>query len=122
MPAVLLRVNRNANGDAIKIYNDIERILEEKRQEWPSSIQASLIRTSAKSISQRLDILTSNGLVGLILVLGLLFIFLGLKTAFWVAMGIPTALLNNDFIALLFWAIIKYDFHVCPYYMFGDYG
>ena len=39
------------------------------------------------------DILLDNGLTGLALVVTLLFLFLNARTAFWVAAGIPTAML-----------------------------
>lgn len=40
----------------------------------------------------RLSIITSNGLLGFVLILGILFVFLNVKSGFWVAMGIPFSL------------------------------
>ena len=44
-------------------------------------------------IKQRIMLLIKNGAGGLLLVVGLLFIFLNSRVAFWVAMGIPASLL-----------------------------
>src|SRR5690606_16358417 len=41
----------------------------------------------------RLTILLQNGAMGLALVVGLLFLFLNARTAFWVAAGIPVAMI-----------------------------
>ncbi len=45
-------------------------------------------------LNQRLDLLTSNGVVGLILVLIALGTFLSLRLSFWVAWGIPSSFLG----------------------------
>ncbi|MEL6315979.1 MAG: efflux RND transporter permease subunit, partial [Pseudomonadota bacterium] len=44
-------------------------------------------------ITARLNILIDNAIIGLGLVICLLFLFLNARTAFWVAAGIPVALL-----------------------------
>ncbi|MEE9162205.1 MAG: efflux RND transporter permease subunit, partial [Candidatus Neomarinimicrobiota bacterium] len=53
-----------------------------------------------------LGIMTANGLIGLVLVTIVLFIFLNLRTAFWVAMGIPLALMGVFFLEPFFGASI----------------
>ncbi len=45
-------------------------------------------------LGQRLDLLTSNGLIGLLLVLISLGLFLSLRLSFWVAWGIPSSFLG----------------------------
>ena len=59
----------------------------------PPDVRIDLIRTRAQAISDRLSILLDNGLLGLGLVVLLLFLFLNARTAFWVAAGIPVAML-----------------------------
>jgi multidrug efflux pump subunit AcrB len=59
----------------------------------PEGTSIDLIRTRAEAISGRLNILLDNALLGLALVVGLLFLFLNARTAFWVAAGIPVALI-----------------------------
>ena len=58
----------------------------------PPEVKVELIRTRSEAISARLSILLENGLQGLGLVLLLLFLFLNVRTAFWVAAGIPAAM------------------------------
>ncbi|MFT6881657.1 MAG: multidrug efflux pump subunit AcrB [Marinoscillum sp.] len=45
-------------------------------------------------LTQRLDLLTSNGVVGLLLVLVSLGLFLSIRLSFWVAWGIPSSFLG----------------------------
>ncbi|SNR34465.1 efflux RND transporter permease subunit [Puniceibacterium sediminis] len=92
-PAISIRVDRTAQGDAIGIQHQVERIAAEMQQSLPEGVTIDLIRTRAEEITGRLDILLENGLSGLILVVVLLFLFLNARIAFWVAAGIPTAML-----------------------------
>lgn len=91
-PAVILRVERGLNDDAIEIQREVERIVSEFELSLPAGSQIQLTGARAEAIADRLDILWRNGLLGLVLVLGLLFLFLSARTAFWVAAGVPVAM------------------------------
>ena len=91
-PAVTIRVDRSAEGDAIAIQRTVARVAEELQPLLPAGTEIELIRTRAQAITDRLDILYENGAIGLALVLALLFLFLSARTAFWVAAGIPVAM------------------------------
>lgn len=92
-PALLVRVERSADGDAIGIQHLVEQVAAEMRPTLPDGVAIDLIRTRSENITARLEILIDNGLLGLGLVLTLLFLFLNARTAFWVAAGIPVAML-----------------------------
>lgn len=92
-PAVAIRVDRSAQGDAIGIQRIAERVAEDLNLTLPQGTSVELIRTRAEMISGRLQILLTNGAMGLALVVVLLFLFLNARTAFWVAAGIPVAML-----------------------------
>ncbi len=92
-PAISIRVDRSLQGDAIGIQRQVEDVAAELEATLPEGVTIDLIRTRADYISGRLDILLDNAATGLVLVVALLFLFLNARTAFWVAAGIPTALL-----------------------------
>ena len=92
-PAISLRVDRSDKGDAIAIQRTVERVAAEMQMTLPEGVKIELIRTRAERITERLNILLDNGMVGLALVLMLLFLFLNARIAFWVAAGIPVAML-----------------------------
>ncbi|MDA7964616.1 efflux RND transporter permease subunit [Ruegeria sp.] len=91
-PAMSIRVDRSNLGDAIDIQRTVEDVVQELQASLPEGIMIELIRTRAQAITDRLDILVDNGLVGLGLVVCLLFLFLNARIAFWVAAGIPVAM------------------------------
>jgi len=99
-PATSIRADRSAQGDAIKIQAQVEKVAREMGATLPQGVSIDLIRTRAEAISGRLQILLDNGAVGLVMVLLLLFLFLNARTAFWVAMGIPVSMLTT--IALMY--------------------
>ncbi|MDF0601049.1 efflux RND transporter permease subunit [Psychromarinibacter sp. C21-152] len=91
-PAITIQVDRSDRGDAIAIQRQVEEVAAEMELTLPEGVHIDLIRTRAEAITNRLNILLDNGLVGLGLVLVLLFLFLNARTAFWVAAGIPVAM------------------------------
>ena len=91
-PAVSIRVDRADKGDAIRLQKAVQKVADDMQLTLPEGVKVQLIRTRAQAISDRLNILVDNGLMGLGLVLALLFLFLNARTAFWVAAGIPVAM------------------------------
>ena len=92
-PAISIRVDRSAQGDAIRMQAQVEDVAAEMMLSLPEGVRIDLIRTLSETITARLNILLDNGLMGLGLVVLLLFLFLNARTAFWVAAGIPVAMI-----------------------------
>lgn len=92
-PAVLVRVDRSELGDAISMQAIVAAAAADFQLMLPKDVKIELINSRAEDITDRLDILLENGVMGLGLVLLMLFLFLSARTAFWVAMGIPVAML-----------------------------
>ncbi len=91
-PAISVRIDRSDGGDAIGIQHSVESVAADMSVMLPRGVTIELIRTRAEAITGRLDLLIDNGLMGLALVVGLLFLFLNARTAFWVAAGIPASM------------------------------
>ena len=91
-PAITVRVDRSETGDAIDMQAEVQGVAEAMQLTVPQGAEIRLIRTRAEAITDRLNLLMDNGLIGLGLVLVLLFLFLNARTALWVAAGIPVAM------------------------------
>lgn len=102
LPAITLRVDRPRSGDAIAIQAAVQRAADEMNLTLPAGTRIELVSARAEVIEGRLWLLVENGLMGLALVVVLLFLFLNARTAFWVAAGIPVAMLSG--IAIM-WAL-----------------
>jgi multidrug efflux pump subunit AcrB len=64
------------------------------RPQLPLGVEISVWGDASSYISDRLALLRSNGVQGLMLVTLLLAIFLNVRLAFWVAMGIPISIMG----------------------------
>lgn len=92
-PAVSVRIDRSDTGDAIRMQATVEQVAQGLQATLPPGVTIDLVRARAEQISGRLNLLLDNALMGLGLVVVLLFLFLNARTAFWVAAGIPVAML-----------------------------
>lgn len=93
-PAMTIRVDRAADGDAIRMQADVAKVAEEMQLNLPPGVTVDLVRTRAEQIKDRLVLFLDNGTSGLLLVLLVLFLFLNARIAFWVAAGIPIAMFS----------------------------
>ena len=105
--AVFVNVQRSAAGDSIAIQEQVEKLAAEMEGLLPAGGRIELINTRAEAISDRLNILLENGLMGLGLVLLLLFLFLNARTALWVAAGIPVAMFAT--ISIMYFAGLTFN-------------
>jgi multidrug efflux pump subunit AcrB len=106
-PAIKVIVQRSATGDAIGLQRSVERVAAEMQASLPQGVTIALANARAEQITGRLNILLTNGATGLALVVLLLFLFLNARTAFWVAFGIPVAMLAA--VALMWAAGITFN-------------
>ncbi len=65
-------------------------------------VQIYLTRDLSKTVEDRFNITLTNGVIGLAMVLLVLTLFLNFRIAFWVAMGIPIAVLGTFFLLPMF--------------------
>ncbi len=90
--AVSLQIMRSASMDSLDVARKVEKYLEEKAEVLPASLTLNHYDVRAQYVGDRIWLLTKNGIGGLLLVLGVLYVFLNGRLAFWVAAGIPVAM------------------------------
>jgi len=93
VPAVELQLQRSENGNSLAAAKVLEIWLEDTRPVLPDSIKMEVYDETWQLLQDRISLLVNNGLGGLVLVVGLLYLFLPGRVAMWVAIGIPTAFL-----------------------------
>ncbi len=102
--AITLTVIKRENGDILKIVDNIKRIIKEFKRKSPPELKISTFYDMSYYVRRRLGVLRSNGLIGFILVVWVLFLFLHPVSATFTALGIPIAMFTTfwvmDFIGL----------------------
>jgi len=94
-PAVLVQVYSVGEQTPIQISAAVQRYVQQINPELPQGIKAEILHDSSISYEQRIDLLLRNSAMGLVLVFITLSVFLELRLAFWVMMGIPIAFMGS---------------------------
>ncbi len=102
IPAISYQVTKKENADVIRMVKAIKKLAAEEAEFLPDGVQILFSSDFSRIVQNRFDVVQTNGLIGLILVLIMLAIFLNLRSAFWVAMGIPITLLGTIFLMPMF--------------------
>ncbi|MCK5942668.1 MAG: efflux RND transporter permease subunit [Planctomycetes bacterium] len=94
-PAALLKVFRVGDQDAIVITGAVRRwVAEQGRAQMPEGVEITTWKDESVILESRIELLLRNAGQGLILVFVILALFLQLRLAIWVAVGIPVAFLG----------------------------
>jgi len=88
-PAIELELNRAPSADSLKSARIMEDWLQERRPTLPPGVEITIYDESWQLIKDRINLLLKNGLGGLVLVVAILFLFLNVRVAGWVTLGIP---------------------------------
>ncbi|MCA9414800.1 MAG: efflux RND transporter permease subunit, partial [Candidatus Omnitrophica bacterium] len=93
--SITLDIKQRPGSDTLKITRDVKERLAELEDDLPYGISASYNREIAFMVRERLELLTRNGLLGLVLCLALLRFFLSGRMAMITGLGIPFALMGG---------------------------
>ena len=100
-PAVEMVVQRAESGDTLAAARAFERWLADTRPTLPPGIELTVYDASWQLVRDRIMLLVTNGLGGLLLVVAILYLFLTGRVAFWIAWGIPVSFAATLFILYL---------------------
>ncbi len=93
-PAVRVTAYRVGNESPQQVSDAAQAVMSELRAELPENIQLSVWDDDSEMLRDRIDLLVRNGRTGLVLVLLVLALFLNLRLAFWVSLGIPISFMG----------------------------
>jgi multidrug efflux pump subunit AcrB len=89
-PNISLNINKTKEGNAIALSKQVRKILKQYRQKYPK-IDFEAYTDTSIWVKNRLNLVTSNILFGLILVFLALFLSVNIRIAWVVAIGIPAS-------------------------------
>jgi len=102
-PASVIQVFRVADQNALKVAETVKKYVDGIRPSLPEGVDIGLYQDMAKILRSRLNLLLRNMAFGLILVSILLGLFLDIRLAFWVTLGIPISFLSG------LWVLPEFD-------------
>ncbi|MFW5743133.1 MAG: efflux RND transporter permease subunit, partial [Spirochaetota bacterium] len=87
--AVTLRVNKVPRGNSVGVIEAVREEVDAIRASADPSLEFSLSNDSTVQIRDSIDVLLNNALFGLLLLVVILFLFVGIRNAIMTALGIP---------------------------------
>lgn len=94
-PAVSIRVQSVGDQNALDISAQVNKYIDENRDSFPANISADTWGDSSFYLADRLSMMLENMLFGALLVFIVLSLFLKIKLAFWVIVGLPVCFLGT---------------------------
>jgi multidrug efflux pump subunit AcrB len=88
-PAAIVQVSRTSEQDIIEIANIARSYVKKLKYDLPEDLEFAIWGDISTMVESRIDLMLRNGLQGISLVFIALALFLNLRLAFWVALGIP---------------------------------
>ncbi len=92
-PAVTLSITKRAGANLVGVADLINERLDEWRERLPPGIQVSVIGDISVEIRRMVNELENNVISGLLLVVGCLMAFVGLRNSFFVGVAIPLSMM-----------------------------
>jgi len=91
--AVTIAIKKRAGENIIAIVDEVHRIIEEMRPQLPPALSIDTTGDQARDIRFMVKDLENNILTGLVLLLTVVFIFIGGRSALFVSLSIPLSML-----------------------------
>ncbi len=93
-PTVSLNVQTTSNQNMLEVTAAVREYVSERKLTLPEGINMDIWADSSYYLQDRLDLMTENMLMGALLVFIILALFLELRLAFWVIVGLPICFLG----------------------------
>ena len=94
-PAVMVQSYRVGDESALEVSRAVKEYAAEAQSRMPEGIVLTPWADAAQILESRMNLLIKNGLTGLVLVFVVLTLFLRLRLALWVTIGIPISFLGT---------------------------
>ena len=89
----LLIIEKSKTQDAIRVAKKVKAFVEDERERHPQ-IKLTITQDQTTILRDRLNMLITNGVQGLLLVFVTMWLFFNIRISFWVAMGLPVSFLG----------------------------
>lgn len=93
--AVMVNVYRSGSQTPIEVSDAVNAYILDVKSQLPPGIAVDTLNDRSVMYRERVDLLMRNARLGLFLVLIILALFLNIRLAFWVTMGIPISFLGS---------------------------
>ena len=101
-PALALEVTKRTGANIIDTVAEVRAVVEEMRVDWPDNVEVTYLQDQSKQVKDMLSDLEANVIAAVILVMIVIVLALGLRSAILVGLAIPGAFLAG---VIALWAM-----------------
>ncbi len=113
--AVALMVSTSQKDNLLSVSDATKKVLNDLKATLPSGVNTVIMADMAPHIDEQLNLLGTNAWQGLLIVIVLLGLFLEIRLAIWVAVGIPISLAG----AMSLMGLPAFDYSINDITLFG---
>ncbi len=92
--AALLAITKTENQDTLKVIDAIKAFVAHERKTTAPGVKLYITNDVSSIVRDRLELLIKNMAQGLVLVFLSMWLFFGLRYAFWITLGLPVAFMG----------------------------
>jgi multidrug efflux pump subunit AcrB len=104
-PAAMIEVFRVGDQTPTQVATAVKDLVRQRGAELPKKVQLAVWSDRSEILQSRLNLLLRNAAMGLVLVVVVLGLFLQVRLAFWVTLGIPISVIGA--LALMPWTDVS---------------
>ena len=112
-PSISLSVQKKSEGNTIALVAQLRELVEKRKIDLPEGAELTAVNDYSVILKERLGILETNAIFGLVLVVLMLLVFIGWRNAVFAALGIPVAFMAT------FWFMSITDYSLSGVSLFG---
>jgi multidrug efflux pump subunit AcrB len=101
-PAVIIWISKTPDEDALAISEALHTYVAQRRDQLPEGVNLKVLSDLTDMLRDRIDLMVKNGIIGMVIVFLMLYIFLNARLSFWGGMGIPISIAGA---LILLWSI-----------------
>ncbi|NWN91437.1 efflux RND transporter permease subunit [Marinobacter adhaerens] len=99
--AVVLEVSKTLRDDSLNVLQELTTLVEAERERLDGPLQLTLTQNMTRIVRDRLQMLVSNGIAGLALLIVVMAMFFRPRLALWAVLGLPAAFAGAFFVMSL---------------------
>lgn len=101
-PAVIIWVTKTSDEDALAISEALRAYVSQRQGQLPEGVNLKILTDLTDMLRDRINLMVKNGIIGMVIVFLILYIFLNARLSFWGGMGIPISIAGA---LVILWAI-----------------
>lgn len=92
--ALVLELSKTLRGDSLNVMDDLVALVEDERRRLGDGVRLTLTQDMTSIVRDRLQMLVSDGFMGLLLVVLVMSLFFRPQLALWAVLGLPAAFMG----------------------------